>query len=54
MNLVDWSSIENLQVIPFQDHVYNEEELIGRLRDFDAVMRMRANEFSETGFSVFA
>ena len=41
MNLGDWSSVENLQVIPFQDHVYNEEELIGRLRDFDAVMRIR-------------
>ena len=47
MDLVDWSSVTDLQVIPFQDHVYNEDELIGRLSDFDAVMRIRERtEFS--------
>ena len=47
MNLVDWSSVDNLQVIPFQDHVHNEDELIGRLSDFDSVMRIRERtEFS--------
>ena len=37
----DWSSVDGLTVVPFHDHVYDEAELIGRLSDFDAVLRIR-------------
>ena len=38
---VDWSVAPDLTVVSFNDHVRSEEELIGRLSDFDAVMRIR-------------
>lgn len=38
---VDWSTIDGLTVVPFHDHIFNEDELIGRLEDFDAVLRIR-------------
>ena len=39
--LVDWSQIDGLQVAAFSDHVFDDEALITRLGDFDAVMRIR-------------
>lgn len=39
--LVDWSTVDDLTVVPFHDHVFDEDELIGRLEGFDAVMRVR-------------
>ena len=39
--IVDWSVVDGLTVVPFHDHVFDERELIGRLSDFDAVMRIR-------------
>ncbi len=38
---VDWSVVPDLKVISFNDHAISENELIGRLSDFDAVMRIR-------------
>ena len=40
-SFVDWSVVPNLVVVSFNDHVPSEDELIGRLSDFDAVMRIR-------------
>jgi phosphoglycerate dehydrogenase-like enzyme len=39
--LADWSSIPNATVVPFTDHVYDETQLINRLSEFDAVLRIR-------------
>ena len=38
---VDWSGVPNIKVVAFNDHIEKEDELIGRLSDFDAVMRIR-------------
>ena len=38
---IDWSVIPGLTVVSFNDHVLYEDELISRLSDFDAVMRIR-------------
>ena len=44
---VDWSVVPDLKVVSFNDHVLYEDELISRLGDFDAVMRIRERtEFS--------
>ena len=44
---VDWSVIPDLVVVSFKDHVFSEDELIGRLSDFDVIMRIRERtEFS--------
>lgn len=40
-SIVDWSQVKGLIVISFRDHVFDEEELINRLSDFDVVMRIR-------------
>ncbi len=40
-SFVDWSVVPNLAVASFNDHVFSEDELIARLSDFDAVMRIR-------------
>ena len=40
-SFVDWSVVPDLAVVSFNDHVPSEDELIGRLSDFDAVMRIR-------------
>jgi phosphoglycerate dehydrogenase-like enzyme len=39
--IVDWSEIEGLKVVSFGDHVFDQEALVARLSDFDAVMRIR-------------
>jgi phosphoglycerate dehydrogenase-like enzyme len=41
MKIVDWSQLENVTVVPFTDHVHDEDQLVARLSDFDAVMRIR-------------
>jgi phosphoglycerate dehydrogenase-like enzyme len=39
--IVDWRSVSGLSVVNFRDHVYDENELIQRLSEFDFVMRIR-------------
>ena len=39
--LVDWSTVPDVTIVPFRDHVYDEAELIARLEGFDGVMRIR-------------
>ena len=39
--LVDWSVVDGVTVVPFRDHVFDEAELIARLAGFDAIMRIR-------------
>jgi phosphoglycerate dehydrogenase-like enzyme len=41
LKLGDWSSIPNATVVPFTDHVHDEKQLIDRLSEFDAVLRIR-------------
>lgn len=38
---VDWGQLTGVTVVPFRDHVFEEAELIARLSDFDAVLRIR-------------
>ena len=38
---VDWSAAQGVAIVPFRDHVEDEDELVARLADFDAVMRIR-------------
>lgn len=37
----DWSVAEGVTVVPFTDHVHDEDHLVARLESFDAVMRIR-------------
>jgi phosphoglycerate dehydrogenase-like enzyme len=39
--LADWSHAAGVSVVPFRDHVFNKDELVARLSEFDAVMRIR-------------
>ncbi len=39
--LVDWSIVDGVTIVPFRDHVFEEAELIARLAGFDAIMRIR-------------
>ena len=41
LDLVDWSRAPGVTVVPFRDHVDCPEQLVARLADFDAVMRIR-------------
>jgi len=41
LQLVDWGKIPDVTVVPFRDHVYDPNQLVARLRSFDAVMRIR-------------
>jgi phosphoglycerate dehydrogenase-like enzyme len=46
---VDWSLIPEVVVVPFRDHVHDEDELVARLAEFDVVMRIRERtEFSRS------
>ena len=36
-----WNRASGVAIVPFRDHVHATEELIARLHDFDAVMRIR-------------
>jgi len=38
---VDWKQARGVTVVPFRDHVFTDAELIARLTEFDAVMRIR-------------
>ncbi|MAH83840.1 MAG: hypothetical protein CBB68_05690 [Rhodospirillaceae bacterium TMED8] len=40
-SFVDWSVVPKLTIVSFNDHVLSEDELISRLSDCDAVMRIR-------------
>jgi phosphoglycerate dehydrogenase-like enzyme len=40
-SIVDWSQAPGVTVVPFTDHVADEDQLVARLQDFDAVMRIR-------------
>ena len=37
----DWSSLPGVTVVPFRDHVFDANELVARLSDFDAILRLR-------------
>jgi phosphoglycerate dehydrogenase-like enzyme len=37
----DWSSLPGVAAVPFRDHVFDTEELVARLSDFDAILRLR-------------
>jgi phosphoglycerate dehydrogenase-like enzyme len=39
--IVDWSTLPGVMVVPFTDHVHDEDQLVARLQDFDGVMRIR-------------
>ncbi len=39
--IVDWKQIPGLSVVAFKDHVFDEDQLVDRLQDFDFVMRIR-------------
>lgn len=41
LDLVDWSKAPGVTVVAFRDHVDCPEQLVARLADFDAVMRIR-------------
>nr|WP_275552326.1 D-2-hydroxyacid dehydrogenase family protein [Microvirga brassicacearum] len=41
LKIVDWSKAPNVTVVPFTDHVHDEAQLVARLSEFDAVMRIR-------------
>ena len=41
LKLADWGSLPDVAVVPFKDHVHDAWELIARLADFDAVLRIR-------------
>lgn len=40
-DIVDWKLVPDLSVVTFRDHVHDEDELVSRLEEFDAVMRIR-------------
>ena len=39
--LVDWSEVPGVTVVPFRDHVYDEAAIVARLQGYDGVMRIR-------------
>ncbi len=39
--IVDWSKAPGVTVVPFTDHVHDEDQLVARLQDFDGIMRIR-------------
>ncbi|GGE35636.1 2-hydroxyacid dehydrogenase [Agaricicola taiwanensis] len=40
-SIVDWSRVPDVTIVPFTDHVHDEDQLVARLQDFDGVMRIR-------------
>ena len=45
----EWARVEGATIVPFADHVHDEDELADRLADFDAVLRVRERtEFPRT------
>jgi phosphoglycerate dehydrogenase-like enzyme len=41
LKLADWTRIPGATVVPFTDHVDDEDQLVARLAEFDAVCRIR-------------
>lgn len=41
LRMADWGSAPQIEVVPFTDHAHDPRQLVARLRDFDAVMRIR-------------
>ena len=37
----DWGRLKNIELVPFRDHVHDPLELVARLSEFDAVLRIR-------------
>jgi phosphoglycerate dehydrogenase-like enzyme len=37
----DWNGLSGVTVVPFRDHVFDADELVARLSDFDAILRLR-------------
>lgn len=38
---VDWAKARGVTIVPFRDHVYDPDQLVARLQDFEGVMRIR-------------
>src|SRR5262245_15587339 len=41
LTLADWSKAPGVTVVPFRDHVGDENELVARLQDFEGILRIR-------------
>jgi phosphoglycerate dehydrogenase-like enzyme len=41
LKMADWSRARGVTVVSFKDHVFDPDELVNRLSDFDAVLRIR-------------
>lgn len=41
LRLADWGRLKNVEVVSYRDHVYDPGELVARLADYDAVLRIR-------------
>ncbi len=41
LDIVGWSRVPEVVVVPFRDHVHEEDQLVARLVEFDAIMRIR-------------
>ena len=41
MKLADWSQLKDCEVVAFQDHIYDTDGLVERLKSFDVVCAMR-------------
>ena len=41
LDIVDWRRVPGVVVVPFRDHVHDEDQLVARLAGFEAIMRIR-------------
>lgn len=41
LQYADWKRLPDVEMVPFRDHVHDEDELVARLAGFDAVLRIR-------------
>lgn len=41
LQYADWRRLKSVEVVPFRDHVHDPGELVARLADYDAVLRVR-------------
>lgn len=41
LRYADWARLKDVEVVPFRDHVHDADELVARLADYDAVLRVR-------------
>ena len=41
LKLADWSNVPGVTIVPFQDHVADEAQLVARLKEYEGVLRIR-------------